>query len=828
MKRNVHLVCNAHIDPVWLWERDEGIAAALSTFRCAADFCEESGGFVFNHNEALLYEWTEEFEPALFKRIQRLVAKGRWHIMGGWYLQPDCNMPSGESFVRQMLAGRRYFDEKFGVRPTSAINMDSFGHDRGLVQIMVRAGYDSYLVCRPPEKDRPLAGTDVRWIGYDGSSVLLHRSRNWYNSQYGKARAKVEELLSSSSEDPLMVLWGVGDHGGGASRGDIADLDSLIIELEKQGVQASHSTPEAYFAAAREAATGEFPSFDGDLRPWGPCCYTTMVRVKQAHRRLEDTLYSTEKLLAAAAMNGLLPWPETELAEARRALLFAQFHDILPGSAIREVEEAALDTMGGALDLLGRLRSRAVFALSSGSPAASGDEIPILVFNPHPWPVEAVVECEFQLADTNYGESYTLPRVFSNGIEVPSQNEKESSNINLDWRKKTVFRALLAPQGLSRFDCRLERVSARPVPPEMLEGGNIRVVGKNQSVTIGRQSGLVDEWNAGGRNLVDAGAFAVIALEDDADPWGVLPRDYSRELGRFHLASPEEAARIAGTGGADLEPVRVVEAGPVRVVVEAIFTLEANWLIRRYLVDLAGMGLGIEDELLWESANRMVKLLVPTTIKGAQFLGQGAFGHSKLPCDGSEAVAKRWVAAVAGDDAVVAYTDGTYGSDYRDGTIRLNLLRTPAYAAHPIQDRPLIPADRARPRIDRGLRRFSFRFEQGAADIINSVDRRSLERGERPFPVSFFPPGSGKASVPGCLVDGSLVASALKRSESGDGWILRLHDPSGNGDSGSVIFPALGAGPFAVACGPWEVRTWKLRDDGNWAETDILEAPLST
>ena len=100
--KNVYLLCNAHIDPIWLWKWQEGAAEAISTFRTAADFCEEFDGFVFNHNEALLYEWIEEYEPELFRRIQKLVSDGKWHIMGGWYLQPDCTMLSGESFIRQI------------------------------------------------------------------------------------------------------------------------------------------------------------------------------------------------------------------------------------------------------------------------------------------------------------------------------------------------------------------------------------------------------------------------------------------------------------------------------------------------------------------------------------------------------------------------------------------------------------------------------------------------------------------------------------------------------------------------------------------------------
>ena len=112
--KNLHLVCNAHLDPVWLWELEEGLAETLSTFRVAADFCENYDGFVFNHNESLLYKWVEEYDYELFTRIQRLVKEGKWHIMGGWYLQPDCNMPSGESFVRQILSGKKYFMAKLG------------------------------------------------------------------------------------------------------------------------------------------------------------------------------------------------------------------------------------------------------------------------------------------------------------------------------------------------------------------------------------------------------------------------------------------------------------------------------------------------------------------------------------------------------------------------------------------------------------------------------------------------------------------------------------------------------------------------------------------
>ena len=128
--KEVHLICNAHIDPIWQWDWPEGASAVLSTFQSAVNLAEEID-YVFCHNEVTVYKYVEEYAPALFKRIQELVKLGKWHIMGGWYLQPDCNMPTGESFVRQIQEGKRYFKEKFGKEPTTAINFDPFGHTVG-------------------------------------------------------------------------------------------------------------------------------------------------------------------------------------------------------------------------------------------------------------------------------------------------------------------------------------------------------------------------------------------------------------------------------------------------------------------------------------------------------------------------------------------------------------------------------------------------------------------------------------------------------------------------------------------------------------------------
>jgi len=188
--KELHLVCNSHIDTAWLWTTPEGVAAALATFRSAADMAERYD-YIFCHNESFLYEKIERIDPQLFSRIKKLVKKGRWHIMGGWYIQPDCLMCGGETYVRHIRYGKRYFKEKFGVTPRIALNLDSFGHSAGLVQILVKSGYDGYLVCRPHFDMFPSKNDYFIWRGLDGSSIKTVRDKFHYASAYGKAGEKI-------------------------------------------------------------------------------------------------------------------------------------------------------------------------------------------------------------------------------------------------------------------------------------------------------------------------------------------------------------------------------------------------------------------------------------------------------------------------------------------------------------------------------------------------------------------------------------------------------------------------------------------------------------
>ncbi len=852
--REIHLICNAHLDPVWLWQWEEGAAEALSTFRIAADFCEQYDGFVFNHNEAVLYEWVEEFDPPLFARIQRLVAQRRWHIMGGWYLQPDCNLPSGESFIRQALYGRRYFQQKFGARPTTAINFDPFGHSRGLVQILAKCGYHSYVFCRPFAEDLNLPAEEFTWVGFDGSAVVGHRAYGHYLTSAGDAVPKIRKYLNEGMEHGAgMVLWGIGNHGGGPSREDLAAIGKLMTELADQaaGAHVMHSDLRAYFSARlREAgspilqastteadaaavvAALDLPQHADHLNPWAPGCYTSQIRIKQLHRRLENELYGTEKMCVQAELAAGPGYATEQLEHAQKDLMFCQFHDILPGSSIPAVEEASLARLGRGLDTVSRVRAAAMFALCRGEADPAEGAIPIFAYNPHPYPVTGTFQVEFQPAGQNRTGVFTSYRVRQTAggdptQEVPVQFEKESSSVGTDWRKRMILSATLPAASISRFDCVPEGLPERPRPQIQPDAhGNITVSTAEYHVVISTKSGLIESFAVDGNEVIGRPGPVPLVLRDSDDAWESRGRSFRDVAGAFRPASPAQTAQICGVQSPELKPVRVIEDGPVRTVVEAVFVYAHSSLVLTYYLPKSGHAIEVGVRVLWTEKRSMLKLAFPLhgRLSGTErrFLGQTAFGVQRLRVDGEEQVAQRWVAvaqpgtAVNGEAlALTVINDGTYGCSMEGDELRLTLLRSPAYSGLPVDSgEPPIPQDRFTPRMDQGERHFSFWISAGpAADRLAAVDREACAYGEHPFLLMLYPSPHSDGSRPGSaarqpvitLSDDAVQLSALKRGENG-GYVVRLFEPTGTPRSTVLEIPALGISE-PVELGAFEVVT---------------------
>lgn len=591
--------------------------------------------------------------------------------------------------------------KKFGVAPTTAINFDSFGHSRGLVQIMRQAGYDSYLFMRPEQKSAGPA-QDFVWIGFDGSEVLAHQIGDIYNTLLGKAHEKIARWLEKESQlagRSGLLLWGVGNHGGGPSRLDLDRIGEMIAMNRE--VEIVHSTPEAYFAELRDIPN--LPRHSDDLNPRFVGCYTSMIGIKKKHRKLENDLFMTEKMLASAALQGLLAYPKAELHEALCDLLFAEFHDILPGSLIQPAEEASLRLLDHGLEITARLRTRAFFALAAGQRKAGPGEYPLLVYNPHPYPVKGIFSCEFMLEDQNWTDEFSMPIVYREGKQMACQPEKEQSNLNLDWRKRVVFAAELEPSSMNRFECRMEKLPAKPKPELSEEDGLFRFRSPSLAVAINTRTGLIDEYVANGISHLQPGAFRPMVVHDNEDPWRMDTDRFKPVIGHFRLMSPGRGAEFSGIRDSAVPAVQVIEDGAVRTVVKALLEYGDSAMVFTYLLPKCGTEIEVQIRLFWNEKDKLLKLSIPTLygVETHEYVGQTAYGVQALPKDGTEAVAQKWTAILAKDTAVTLINDGVYGSDSRAGEMRPTLIRGAAYCAHPIEKRPILPQDRFVPRIIR-------------------------------------------------------------------------------------------------------------------------------
>ncbi len=817
--KEIYLICNAHLDPVWQWEWEEGAAEALSTFRIAAKFCREYDGFVFNHNEAILYKWVEEYEPELFEEIQELVKAGKWHIMCGWHLQPDCNMPSGEAFVRQIQAGRKYFKEKFDVYPTTAINFDPFGHNRGLVQIMNKCGYDSYMFMRPYPSELELPGECFKWMGFDGSYVYARRT-GAYNSRKGRAVEKIQYIIDACEEDGYdMCLWGVGNHGGGPSKKDLDMISELQKECEKNNIRLMHSTPEEYFERVDKDA---LPEYYGELNPCQVGCYTSTVRVKQQYRALENVLFVTEAMCAAASANGLMEYPDKELNEAIYDLITVQFHDMLPGSSVQPAEEMCLRQLSHGMEILSRVKMRAFLALSTGQKPAEEDKIPIMIFNPYPYKLEGDFECEMMLWDQNWEDNFSYPIVYKDGEKIPCQSEKERSTFNLDWRKRVVFHTTLEPMQMNRFDCAYERIPKRPQAVVENDGEFFYLTNKRVKAKISKKTGFLESYVVKGVEMLE-GACELQVYDDDYDPWGMKVRSFPDKIGVFAPMTAEEVKDFSSVSG--LEPVHPIESGSVRKTVEALVKYKNSKAVLQYTLSEFSDEIKVSLRIMWSESQKMAKFSVNGKIDNGRCFGQVAYGVQEFTENVRENCSQKYVYMSNGKERLGVVNNGTYGFSKIDSSMFITLLRSAVYCAHPIDGRETMPKDRYVPHMEQGERYFELLISGGKKEKIECELPRLAEHfNKRPMSVSVYPNSREKKVENFFASEGDPVEiSAIKRADDGDGYIVRVFNPFDRTASVRLNFNIFKKS-VNLTLSAFEVKTVRVNDDN--FECDLLENKL--
>jgi len=330
---------HAHLDTAWLWPLEESYRKAVRTFSSQTRYMDAYPEYRFACSQAVHYAWIEERNPDLWRRIVEKVEARQFVPVGATWVEPDCNLPSGESLVRQFLHGQRYFESRFGRRCTEFWSPDAFGYTGQLPQIMRTCGVSRFLTQKLSWNrfTKPENHTFV-WEGVDGSQVLGHfPPLDTYSSEatISELRRTASNYRDHEGSATSMLLFGLGDGGGGPTR---TMLETLRRARDLQGVPPTEGTTAEEFFGVLEAEPGPRPVVLGELYlEYHRGTYTTQAATKRGNRRSEAALHDAE-FLWAARRDG---YPREELDRIWKLLLLNQFHDILPGSSIRQVTEEA-------------------------------------------------------------------------------------------------------------------------------------------------------------------------------------------------------------------------------------------------------------------------------------------------------------------------------------------------------------------------------------------------------------------------------------------------------------------------------------------------------
>ena len=378
---------HAHIDLAWLWPFEETRRKIRRTFGTMLSLMERYPNFHFNQSSAQAYAFVEQDDPALFKRIQARVKEGRWDLVGGMWVEPDGNLLSGESWARQLLYGQRYFRSRFNQIVKVCWLPDTFGYTANLPQILRQGGIDSFFTTKLNwNETNPFPYDLYYWEGIDGSRVIAHSFLNPGEGYNGNITAldlggTWKNFKGKRKFDTSLFSFGWGDGGGGPTTEMLERYERLkdfpgLPKLETGRVQ------ELYKRLEKEVEAGlELPVWIGEqYLELHRGTYTTQAKIKWLHRRLEHVLVEAEaantlawKLLASS-------YPQNELTEAWTTLLRHQFHDVLPGSSVRAVNNAAHLELGKTLAQVEELRDQALAQLSQNI-KLEGGKTNVVVWN---------------------------------------------------------------------------------------------------------------------------------------------------------------------------------------------------------------------------------------------------------------------------------------------------------------------------------------------------------------------------------------------------------------------------------------------------------------
>ena len=794
----LHLVGNAHIDIAWLWRFTETMDVTHSTLQAAVDNLQTNSNFKFSHGQAQSYQWIEERYPELFRRIQAYVREGRWEIVGGTWVESDANIPSGESLIRQFLYGKRYFKTKFGVDVKHGWYPDTFGHPASLPEILSGCGIESYTFYRPDQPERMFT-----WRGTDGSSVLAHHPSNWYGTW-----APLSDTLWKSAERSWQALglkdalqfYGVGDHGGGPTRRDIATIEHLSKLSMYPKVR--FSTLSEYYRQVA-ADQPELPVGRGEQNPVFEGCYTSQAMVKANNRRAEALLPTAEAFSVIASQYGY-PYPSASFEEAWHKVLFNQFHDILCGSGIHAVYDDALRFYEEAFQRAGIALEGSLRQIAEHVNTRQPDRSlkPVLLFNPLNWKRADLVTLTFPVAGAK-----TQPRVYgSRGKQL----EVQVIQLTRDSVQFVFVPDSIPPMGYRTVWVRMD------LPAPTATGGALRQPDELK---------LENHWFW---IELDQATGAVSRIYDKVHKRELLPQ---KALANQLTIQEDDAGMSAWVIGLKGTPqpinvpssIQVLKDGPVRKTIRVEYHLEESTFTQD--ISLCALAPRIDFRLSvdWRHRKRILKVAFPLNLAGIRAAFEIPYGAIERPSDGKETVAQKWVDISTSDFGVSLLNDSKYGFDVSGSVIHMTVLRSPT-DPDPKADEGYHACSYALYPHEGGWRegltvRQAYEFNTPLA--VSSVGQHS---GPLPSSLSFF-----------TLDSPSFVVTTLKKSEDDGSIILRGYESAGRmGDAHlkswlpfkeihetdqmewsdkSAVGVQPGKRTARLSFGPNQVKSWKITLD---------------
>ena len=762
----ISAVGHSHIDAAWLWPLERTQLKCLHTFSTVLRLMEQYPEFRFVCSQPALYAWVKRLAPKLYARIKVKIESGQWEVTGSMWVEPDCNLSSGESLVRQILHGKNFFLDEFGVETHDLWLPDVFGYAASLPQILKRARIDVFMTQKMSwNQVNPFPHHTFYWQGIDGTQILTH----FLPSDTPNGDMSPKELMHSSrnfrDHDRALrslYLFGYGDGGGGPT----AEMIENARRLQNvEGMPTVTIEPAREFFQQIEAEAHDLGVWVGELYlELHRGTYTTQAQNKRSNRKAEFALRDAE-FLSVVSPAGLAAYPLEMLDKLWKTVLLNQFHDIIPGSSIAEVYQdsaadyravaqgtdtliaEATETLAGAVNTRGVKHPVLVvsnlshFANEAVSVTLRAGENPVTAIGPEG---DAMAVQVIEEADGGRSALFIAKNAPLHGYAVWDLNAT-TAPVDEDEDTVTASRTHLENESL-----RVEFDAATGLITRLFDRDNEREILQDTYTVHANGKRELNRLNC---------ANQLNLMHDKPLNWDAWDVDiYTFERGRII---------------AELESVTVVESGPVRGAIRFERKFGKSRIVQTVRLTANSMRLDFVTEVDWQETDTMLKVAFPVAINSARATYEIQYGHVERSTHMNtswdqarfEVCAQKWADLSEGNYGVALLNDCKYGHDIQGHTLRLTLLRSP--------QAPDPNADKGKHLFTYSLLPHNGDFREGEvvenAYALNSPPVASTLPANRPGPLplerSFFE------------VDNAAVfIEAIKRAEKESTVIVRLYE----------------------------------------------------